>query len=444
MLERDKIQGLEHLLNIIANDIDDHERSNKDGELPLAKFLLIKRFVQHWQKVYKISMAKSNQFMLKLLAAAKRLFPSIDDLNYTIKSILRLQEVYHLSERDLYHGIIQGSNPLGVKLNWHDCIKMANGAKDKKNYYRAYNWAIEAAKYWNKTGLIKQHEQVKRRILQPLAISAFQIGKIQDALHYVQELLKLDPNDKFANEGYQKCKKAISQSNGTEANKMGNHVKRYLQTKLDYLPTYTKLCRSHKNYQTSLNNGLKCYYFNQSPLLHFNPVAVEEISYSPVIRLYHDIISHQEAEILKNISSKKLTVARTFVQIMPNNSEAEGEYRFAKHAWLGDIDNQVVRRLSVLSEELTGLDLSYAEKLQVANYGVGGHYSPHYDSASIDDDTGKPRLATIMFYLSDVDIGGATVFPDIGKAIFPRKTSEIKATMRSLLKILAYLIATSL
>ena len=28
---------------------------------------------------------------------------------------------------------------------------------------------------------------------------------------------------------------------------------------------------------------------------------------------------------------------------------------------------------------VTGMDLSTAESLQVSNYGLGGHYEPHYD-----------------------------------------------------------------
>ena len=75
---------------------------------------------------------------------------------------------------------------------------------------------------------------------------------------------------------------------------------------------------------------------------------------------------------------------------------------------------------------------------QVANYGIGGVYNAHPDpmmysdragSGDLDEDkkvdfiTRGDRLATFMGYLSDVQLGGATVFPNIGVSISPERGS---------------------
>ncbi len=40
---------------------------------------------------------------------------------------------------------------------------------------------------------------------------------------------------------------------------------------------------------------------------------------------------------------------------------------------------QVTRRVG----DITGLDMDTAEDLQVVNYGIGGHYEPHFDYARV-------------------------------------------------------------
>ena len=42
-----------------------------------------------------------------------------------------------------------------------------------------------------------------------------------------------------------------------------------------------------------------------------------------------------------------------------------------------------VTRVDQRVEDVTGLTVSTAEQLQVVNYGIGGHYEPHYDFAQV-------------------------------------------------------------
>ena len=80
------------------------------------------------------------------------------------------------------------------------------------------------------------------------------------------------------------------------------------------------------------------------------------------------------------------------------------------------------------------------EHLQVANYGLGGHYQSHQDHFYVYKDSDfvvystdkkRPkyptgdRLATFMIYLSDVLKGGLTAFPRLGIAVSPQKGSAV-------------------
>jgi prolyl 4-hydroxylase len=88
---------------------------------------------------------------------------------------------------------------------------------------------------------------------------------------------------------------------------------------------------------------------------------------------------------------------------------------------LGYVD-RIDRRI----EDVTGLDMSTAEQLQVVNYGIGGHYEPHYDFARTGEDAFSAlgngnRVSTLLIYMSDVELGGATVFPLVGARLTPIK-----------------------
>src|SRR5882762_3457573 len=56
-----------------------------------------------------------------------------------------------------------------------------------------------------------------------------------------------------------------------------------------------------------------------------------------------------------------------------------------------------------------------------------GYYFPHHDFFGGDkvDMRFGDRIATWMNYLSDVEAGGATVFPLLGVSVWPRKGSAL-------------------
>lgn len=77
--------------------------------------------------------------------------------------------------------------------------------------------------------------------------------------------------------------------------------------------------------------------------------------------------------------------------------------------FLDDDDDPVVGRISRRLSEVTGLSMATAEQLQIANYGLGGHYAPHFDMTinentlvklTTDQSLGN-RIATGLFYVNN-------------------------------------------
>ncbi|CAG2188286.1 P4HA [Mytilus edulis] len=152
----------------------------------------------------------------------------------------------------------------------------------------------------------------------------------------------------------------------------------------------------------------KLYCYLSDTVIPYYKGKVEIANLQPKIFLFHDVISDREALYLRNEGSKE--------------------------AWLHDKPG-IVKRATHRVGLLTGLKtkssplLSNTEPFQIVNYGIGGMYNPHYDTfekplwGPISEDepddlrgTGD-RIATWLFYLNDVKVGGATVFPNINTRI---------------------------
>ncbi|PHV11665.1 2OG-Fe(II) oxygenase [Chitinimonas sp. BJB300] len=95
-------------------------------------------------------------------------------------------------------------------------------------------------------------------------------------------------------------------------------------------------------------------------------------------------------------------------------------------------EDDLIARLDARIARLMCCPVENGEGLQILRYGVGGEYRPHFDYFPPADPgsakhiaQGGQRVATLVIYLSDVDQGGATIFPDVGLTVNPRKGSAV-------------------
>lgn len=75
--------------------------------------------------------------------------------------------------------------------------------------------------------------------------------------------------------------------------------------------------------------------------------------------------------------------------------------------------NPVVRRIEERVAAWTHIPIEYQEPMQVLKYVDGQKYGSHYDFSDTQANlTGGARYCTVLMYLSDVEHGGETVFPN--------------------------------
>ncbi|XP_037521421.1 prolyl 4-hydroxylase subunit alpha-1 [Rhipicephalus sanguineus] len=160
------------------------------------------------------------------------------------------------------------------------------------------------------------------------------------------------------------------------------------------------------------------------PRLILQPLKLEVLSLKPRVVVISDFLSTSEVNYIR--SAARRGFVRAGIYSPENVSGVPSWKRIGKVSWLWDSDSNRLQRLSQRIAVATGLSLESAEAYQVANYGLGGHYTPHMDAHRFDkvadhvDTADGNRLATVLMYLSNVASGGATAFVELGVAVKPR------------------------
>ncbi|NXF12516.1 P4HA3 hydroxylase, partial [Smithornis capensis] len=427
-----------------------HQDPEASVDNPLLAFSLIKRLHSDWPNViYNDEAAGNTQALHAGLREVEQELPGAEDLDGAAQALMRLQDVYALSVKGLAKGIFQrsgaGHSPLyspgrRVALSADDCFHVGKVAYDMGDYYHSITWLEEAVSLfrfsygsWN-----LEDRSSLEDALDHLAFSYFMAGNVSHALNLSREFLHYDPSNQRVTRNVAKYEKLLEMGTGAST----RPLRRPNSTRLQSRDAYEELCqrprgqvglagvpwspRSHCSPLTPsfappypqpaperlLHLGCS-YETNSSPYLVLQPAKKEMVRIQPYVALYHDFITDAEAETIKGLAGPWLQRS----VVASGEKQQKAEYRISKSAWLKDTADPVVRALDRRIAAITGLDLRppYAEYLQVVNYGLGGHYEPHFDHATSRKSPlyrmkSGNRIATVMIYLSAVEAGGSTAF----------------------------------
>merc|ERR1712156_1093538 len=203
---------------------------------------------------------------------------------------------------------------------------------------------------------------------------------------------------------------------------------------------YMKLCRNIDLRPPKETKELYCKYESKNkPYYMYGPRKVEVVSLSPHIAVLHDFIMESEIKEMKSIAMPILKRSSTVGKSM-NGSLSD--YRVSEQTWI--TEEMSPNGAAKLTKRIEGfLDLEAestedAELYQVANYGLAGQYDVHYDQIMMTNDPASrmqkrevfnakmgDRMTTLMGYLSDVQLGGNTVFPTVGAFVKPTRGSMV-------------------
>uniref|UniRef100_A0AAY4BZT7 procollagen-proline 4-dioxygenase n=1 Tax=Denticeps clupeoides TaxID=299321 RepID=A0AAY4BZT7_9TELE len=385
---------------------------------PVNAFKLMKRLNTEWGDLENLVLKDMSDGFISNLTIQRQHFPSDEDQTGAAKALLRLQDTYQLDTQSISTGDLPGTSvklPYRSTLTVEDCFELGRIAYSESDYRHTEVWMAQALKQLDE-GEESSVEPVM--VLDYLSYSVYQQGELERALDFTRRLLELDPEHQRANGNlkyfeYQLAKQRKAgedlryrRSEGAEPEREESEGRKGV--KKDNLPEkkkYEQLCRGEGIKMTPRRQSrLFCRYYdnNQHPRYLLGPVKQEDEWDRPYIIRYHDIISEWEIEKVKELAKPRLR--RATVHDPQTGQLTTAQYRVSKSV--------CVERVFLFFPTLS----------QVANYGVGGQYEPHFDFGRLG--TGN-RIATWLFYMSDVAAGGATVFPEVGAVVRPIKGTAV-------------------
>lgn len=138
------------------------------------------------------------------------------------------------------------------------------------------------------------------------------------------------------------------------------------------------MCRGELTRTLTQLHPLRCkYHTNNVPYRFLQPFRLEEHSLDPYVVQFHDAISDQEVEAVKRLAKPRME--RSQVRSEDGSDEKIAKYRTSNSAWFKYSKHKAMERMLLHLQHFSGLNTTNAERLQVANYGLGGHYDPHWD-----------------------------------------------------------------
>jgi prolyl 4-hydroxylase len=419
-------------IRLLADDYQKHSNlalDNVDKFLgnPVNAFLLIKRFTLDWDRdVLPIISNGTWDALSQQIEQVRADLPVYEDLKGAASGLMRLQDTYQLDTSSVAQGDLGGvKSPV---LSASDCFLLGRLSYIEKDYYHCSLW-MEAS-------LDRATQELSDSIfisdtLDYLSYSKAMLGDVDDALKLTNELLEIEPEHERAlnNKRYFESMVQSTDKNKQKADQRpGYQLNRDEYRNSKEFLTYEALCRGEDVVPVANKDKLFCRYrTNNHPLLLLQPAKEEIVHFNPFVTIFHHVVSDEEIRQIKHLATPRLN--RATVQNSKTGELETANYRISKSAWLKGEEHQVVQKLNNRMAAITGLDMSTAEELQIANYGLGGHYEPHFDFARKEEKdafkslgTGN-RIATFLNYMSDVEAGGATVFPYIGLRLYPEKGS---------------------
>uniref|UniRef100_A0A1A9WN31 procollagen-proline 4-dioxygenase n=1 Tax=Glossina brevipalpis TaxID=37001 RepID=A0A1A9WN31_9MUSC len=408
------------LKNLAAKMTADNFESLEDPEgyvsNPLNSFRLIRRLQRDWINIESFMIQQEGEEYLEAMEVYHKQMPTATDLEDAANGIYRLQTVYDLEIDAMSDGILNGKQ-YKYRLSSLDRFTMGVHLFHQKHYYHACFWLYSSLISYRNHSINRILDFKKAKIFELYAEALMQQNRPKDALVAITNAVELESFNI----------RLLKRKNDIET-----LAKIHITDALEYKkiePDFLQLgCRGNIS---NIPSKLHCIYNTKTTsFLRLAPLKMEFLSDDPYMVLYHDVLTDREILTLKDLGKTNLKRATIFDKSQLKNTINKD--RIAKYSWLPHDNTSTTQIIAERIGDMTGLNISGSEPLQIMNYGLGGHFGEHYDFFNLTENTyftdtysQGDRIVTVLFYMSDVEQGGNTVFPYMRTVVSPKKGTAL-------------------
>ena len=150
---------------------------------------------------------------------------------------------------------------------------------------------------------------------------------------------------------------------------------------------------------------------DRAPTLAIDPTRVRTISLnSPRAYVYEGFLTEEECDHMLELSRGRMT--KSGVVDIATGGSTTSDIRTSTGTFISRKRDDVIARIEKRIELWSHVPETHGEPFQVLRYQHGQEYKAHFDYFFHKSGMRNNRIATVLLYLSDVEEGGETVFPN--------------------------------
>ncbi|MEH7224461.1 2OG-Fe(II) oxygenase [Bacillus sp. JJ1566] len=134
----------------------------------------------------------------------------------------------------------------------------------------------------------------------------------------------------------------------------------------------------------------------------------------PLIVILGNVLSDEECDELMRLSKDRMHRSKI------SNAQVD-TMRTSSSTFIEESENVIVTRIEKRISQIMNIPMEHGEGLQILNYQIGQEYKAHFDFFTTNYKLNNPRISTLVMYLSDVEQGGETYFPNLNFSVSPQK-----------------------